>query len=415
MKIKECFRFELNDIKHFGCITFLLIMFFHPAWASDYPDFTGKIVDAETGEPINFVTIYSPSIYTASNADGEYVISEVQPDEQITFSHISYKTYKIDYAQVPTLIRLQPKSFELTEVIVTPRENIVNELKKVWNKYSRIVSGVKEREFPKLNFYYRQLTLADSIYTEYIECLLSAPTSVAVRNMNLIEGRFFQLQRDSLATIHNYFTFSQITPFTREKAKLQNVNTLLCADFENYYDLYLDKIIMQNGDDEIKVYRFEPLKQNLENTSFLAGKLYIRTKDCTIMRAELAANSMHLQYENPAIKIEYEKHFFILTYREDITFYPVVESVQGDSELELSSPEEKRNVHFKSYLFSVNCDYNKKGKKIKHKDKLVNKILKSEYDEEFWDKNPIVKRTEIEQQVLDNFKKNGYVGNVNVK
>ena len=41
-------------------------------------------------------------------------------------------------------------------------------------------------------------------------------------------------------------------------------------------------------------------------------------------------------------------------------------------------------------------------------------VANSEYNQDFWDNNPIIKRTKIEQQVVDDFNRHGYFGSMNL-
>ena len=56
--------------------------------------------------------------------------------------------------------------------------------------------------------------------------------------------------------------------------------------------------------------------------------------------------------------------------------------------------------------------FNSNGDVMNQKDFLLQKVLNSEYNQAFWDNNEIVKRTEIEQQVVDDFSRIGYFGSL---
>ncbi|MDR2918970.1 MAG: carboxypeptidase-like regulatory domain-containing protein [Tannerella sp.] len=386
-----------------------------PLFSQEPATFTGKIIDSETKEPIPLVTIQSSTVYTITNTDGEFDIQPKQVDEQISFTHISYHSQKLDYSKISEIIELKPKTFELAEITITPREMIIKELKEVWNKYMALTKDKKNKEFPESTFYYRQLTSNDNLYTQYIECFFTAPTTICVLNMSLQEGRFAWVNRDDMTHITNYFYNSQVAPFSRKKAEYKNIlNAFLCADFEDHYEVYLHQTISPRQDDEVRVYEFIPIHATAKNnTLFMGGKAFVRTKDRAIIRAEVKLPTMGLVFDKKT-KITNEDHTFIISYREGVTSYPIVESVQASSKINLSRDGKNRVMQIKSILFANDYTFDQKGKKINQKDNLLKEVINSKYNQEFWDNNPIVKRTKVEQQVLDDFNKEGYFGTMNM-
>lgn len=399
-------------------VSFLLIILLvgvMPLTSQGQTTFTGKIIDSETKEPIPLVTIRSSSVYTITNTEGEFEILPKQADEQISFAHISYHSQQFDYGKIPEIIELQPKTFELAEVIITPRETIVKELKEVWNKYIALTKGKKDKDFPESTFYYRQLMSNNDLYIEYIECFFTAPTTVSVQNMSLQEGRFARIKKDSLPYFTNYFYLSQIPPFSRKKAqKKKELNTFLCEDFEEHYEIQMHQIISSGQENEVKVYEFIPKYPVWEDNSyFFAGKLYIRTKDLAIIRAEIKPVSMGVTFDRKTQVIS-EDHSFIISYRDGITTYPIVESVQALSTIRVMRSQKENVMHIQSILFANDYTFDKKGIKVKQKDHLLKEVINSKYNQEFWDNNPVVKRTKIEQRVLDDFNRLGYFGTMNM-
>lgn len=398
-------------------VTFFAFLFIFQIGLSNAQEptrFTGKIIDFETKKPIPLVTIQSPSVYTITNTDGEFEAIPQQTNEQITLSHISYHSLQIDFKNMPEVIELQPKTFELAELIVTPRETLVKELKEVWNKYMALTKDKKDKDFPESTFYYRQLTANDGLYTEYIEAFFTSPTTVAVLSLSLQEGRFARIKKDSVAHFTNYFYLSMIIPFSRKKDKNKKViKTFLYPDFDKHYEIYLNRVISPAQEDEVKVYEFVPHQHKEENALFLSGKLFIRTKDRAIIRAEIKPVSMGVTFDHKT-KVISEEHTFILSYREGIVSYPIIESVQADSKIKAIRNQKETTIHLSSILFANEFTFDKKGKKIKQKDHLLQEIAKSKYNQAFWDDNSVVKRTKIEQQVLDDFNREGYFGTMNM-
>ena len=210
----------------------------------------------------------------------------------------------------------------------------------------------------------------------------------------------------------NFFVFSRIGPFSLEMAKKKkSINPFLVKDFATYYDVRLSRIISPGNNDEVKVYQFIPYQErNSEDAVMLSGFLYVRSKDLSIMQLEASAKYVGLT-GIPNITNQQVK--FTVTYREGIENYPIVESVKCDAEIEFSYNEHKYQANIHSMMFATDYPMTTKGQKMKHRDNLRKEIDKAKYNQAFWDNNPIVKRTEIEQQVVDDFNRLGFFGNMN--
>lgn len=383
--------------------------------AQEKENYSGKIIDAETKQPIELVAVYTNSVSTISNTDGEYELkSEIA--ENITFSHISYYTQSINPQHSPDVIELKPKIFELAEIVVIPQEAIIKELKGVWNHYYKLLKGKKEKDFPESSYYYRQLTFNSDTCIEYIESFFAATTSILIKPFYLQEGRYARIKRDSVLWLSNYYNFSRLSPISLEKAKTKTVNVFLCKDFEKYYDVSINKIISPGQSDEIRVYEFQPKGANIiKNSVFISGLLFVRAEDQTIVQAEMHSNSFGVDFSNNASVLN-ENHKFVFSYQAAPSSIPMIASVKLKSSINVERNGQLYNMNIQSTLIPTEFTFNKKRKQhLKFKDNLLHKVLKSEYNQEFWDENPVVKRTKIEQQVLNDFNREGYFGTIDLE
>jgi hypothetical protein len=114
---------------------------FSQSEASPYVPFTlhGRIIDAQTQEPLSFATlsINRLSVGTASNSDGDWTLQVPASgrNEQMTVSYMGYTSKTLDIAGLSseTIIQLQPKSYQMVEVVVTQQDFCKDFLKKAWN------------------------------------------------------------------------------------------------------------------------------------------------------------------------------------------------------------------------------------------------------------------------------------------
>lgn len=375
--------------------------------------YSGKIIDFDTKQPIDLVTVYTGSANTISNTDGEYELkSEIT--ENITFSHISYYTLKIKSLNSKDVIELKPKVFELAEIVVIPQEIIIKELKVVWNNYNKLLKGKKEKDFPKSTYYYRQLTFNNDTCIEYIESFFAATNSVLIKPFYLQEGRYARIKRDSVYWFTNYYNYSRLSPVSLKKAETKTINVLLCKDFENYYNVSINRIISPGQTDEIRVYEFQPKGVNMiKNSKFLSGLLFVKSEDHKIVQAELFTNSLGVMFNNASVLDE--NHKLIISYQEVPSSYPIIASVKVSSSINLKKNGKICNMNIQSTLVPTELTLNKKRERLRFQDVLYTKLVTSEYNQKFWDENPIVKRSKIEQQVLNDFNREGYFGTMNLE
>lgn len=102
-------------------------------------EITGKIIDSETKKPLPFVNIIYDdfNLGTTSNIDGEFLIKSPKPVKQLLISYLGYLSDTIqinnknisDYFRIP----LQPKTYNIEEVVILPGINPANRIiKKVF-------------------------------------------------------------------------------------------------------------------------------------------------------------------------------------------------------------------------------------------------------------------------------------------
>ena len=393
-------------------IFFIMVLCLYPVLVMAQKSVAAYVLDAETSRPVDLVAIVSPSDYTITNSEGGFVV-KVQSGEKITFSHISYETLSVNFEQLSDTIFLQPRVYQLGEVYVLPKDIINSYMMAVWNKYNKLFSRKRERDFHQQTFYYRQLTQNNDLYTEYIESFFTATVNVSVISMTLQEGRFAYSNKDSTGTIMNFFYLSQMTPFSRNVAiSRYTVNGFLVKNFKKYYEIRLNRVLSQDTEEEVEVYEFKPYKEMIsDNAMMLTGLLYIRSKDMAIVRMEINTKNILLQ-DIPDVKDE--SYNIVITYRDGVEEYPIVETVRCDAEVSHIRDGKGCRIKMYSVLFASDYKFESTGKRIRKGDDLLKKVSDSEYNQEFWDNNPIIRRTKVEQQVLDDFNRLGYFGSMNL-
>jgi len=114
----------------FSLFIILLVAFFTPTetYAQATTKIRGKIIDADTKEPLSFVSIIfkGTSIGTITDDNGAFFIETKKPTDSIVVSYIGYitttrKIRKNIYQEIT--INLKTDNIQLNEVVITPGEN----------------------------------------------------------------------------------------------------------------------------------------------------------------------------------------------------------------------------------------------------------------------------------------------------
>lgn len=131
---------------------------------------TGTIKDATTMLPIESVSIsaQNSNLGTISNSEGKFRLVFSDDLNAIQFSHLNYQVYAyvLKTGETEVEIFLEPKSFQLNEILVRPKP--VKEL------LSDAVAASKKRleKSILLNTYYREFVKVNQEYTRFSDGLL---------------------------------------------------------------------------------------------------------------------------------------------------------------------------------------------------------------------------------------------------
>ena len=107
----------------------LFLLLSASVWAQELT-ILGRRVDAETGEPLPYASIYvGKGRGTLTNIEGNYRLSLSEQDV-LTISYVGYEKLKIAASKMSKIVKLKPFERELREVVVSPIDEI-NILKQV--------------------------------------------------------------------------------------------------------------------------------------------------------------------------------------------------------------------------------------------------------------------------------------------
>lgn len=372
-------------------ITFqIMILFIGATYAND--SVTASLKDAVTGLPIESAYVEYDYEYTLSNADGLFDIPLKNKVSYIKISHISYgDTIISDLTSVNGPILLTQRPYQLSETVYIPKDNMIKNLRALRKKYLKYGDGDLK------NWYYRQLTFRNDSCIEYIEALFTGKGTYAIPELKLQEGRYGQSKTGSQnlrLTFYDLFSFCCVEPVSA-----------LYSNFERVYDISIDKIIGADFEDEVVVYRLTPLKNQSLNIL-----LYVKTNGNILMRYERVLRDWsQSSITIPNSKIANDAFKIIISYGETDLNIPTIRSISMRVDMDvLSNSGSACHFFTNALLIKTSLKSRNKRKNIKWDDDLLSVIYNQNYKSEFWDNNPIVKRTSQEDSILKHFKNNNY-------
>lgn len=115
----------LRFLRYFLSVYLLLAV--SAAWAQTTFTVTGRVMDAQTGEPVPFANVYFVGTQkgVTSNLEGYYELKYAKPMAQLAVSFIGYKmqTVNLDKAKAKQhlIVRLEPDATMLSEVVITQK------------------------------------------------------------------------------------------------------------------------------------------------------------------------------------------------------------------------------------------------------------------------------------------------------
>ena len=148
--------------------------------------YSGRLIDAETGEPMSFAHLYVPSgTGTMANLDGRYVLM-AEPGEQVRISFVGYATQTLRAGDLPPVLKMQPLDKALAEVTVLSTDAI---LMKVKDQLRSDFAKCQRR----LSHYFCRMTLTflKGEQTEMVEAFLEANSAVSLRNLGVTNGQYW--------------------------------------------------------------------------------------------------------------------------------------------------------------------------------------------------------------------------------
>ncbi|AXT18682.1 hypothetical protein D7030_06395 [Flavobacteriaceae bacterium AU392] len=374
----------------------------------------GKVVDKETGEVIPFCSITIGTTYTgtSSNEEGEFIVNvDILPAELI-FSHLNYEKQTIVISEtLDVVVSMQPLVNNL-EAITLPVDNGRYALRLAKEAFNKTTRESNIGKFGKA--LYRQKSKNGDNYSELSEIIYDIRYSDSgIEDWDILEGRY--ALKPETVNNKNYTLFSRLL-----KAIQPNTKDLifpLHRELERFYDI---KIIntFNSGQDEIAVLWFKPLK-NI-TTPIFEGEVSINTKTYDVLKVTGSISRDDLKLVRLTEKSTYKKDYklsYEIAFKKDTILDLAIDYIKVDQEFDYYK-EDSLQTHVSSisnlsfFEYYTPTSRRKLGRQFRRKASDWDNLNEIGYNKKFWEDNPIVKRTPVEQEVIASFEKDNAFGSI---
>jgi TonB-dependent SusC/RagA subfamily outer membrane receptor len=370
----------------------------------------GKVIDSLTQEVIPYSTIQITNSFvgTSSNELGEFEIVASELPIEITISHISYNTQTITITEQTTelVIQLTPAITVLDEIVLTTNEDQSYAIGLAKKAYKKLKRSDSKYRFGKA--FYRQKSKNSDEYSELSEIIYDVLyNSSGIVEWDILEGRYAlkeqYINNKNFSTLS--YTLKSIQPDT------EDAYFPLREDFTSLYDVEIIEVFEQDKD-RIAVIEFTPKEIELA-TPIFSGEAFINTKtgdllkitgtvqddrlDIILLKDEEASKKNYqLRYE-----MVYKKGSSNTLLLDYINIEQEFDYYQGDV-LETHISSTSNLTFFEHYQPKSTKRLGGKSRGGTSDWEQLNTIG---YNQEFWENNPIVKRTPVEKEVIAAFEK----------
>lgn len=357
----------------------------HVGVASAQLHVESKVVSKKTGEELPLASVYvDGEKNTISNMEGEFAI-DVDSADVLRISYVGYKTVRIPAMNVGRKVALEAEDHSLDEVVVRSSEYYVDKVR------SKQRSEFRKWRWERYQFFYRQTTFTDSKCTTFLESFFTGLSSIQVRDLVLLTGRYWTVASSLTTNPLNYYTFAQV-PVLDSDFNYGEQLVPLIDFYKRYYQVDCHRV--NGGECDMYVLHFIP--RNMEQWS-VECDLYVDAETFQLLCYKGVGHKDNVENivrgRRHVVPVDYS---FEVNYMQDNGFTEV-QSVHFDVRFE----DFGKKYHTSGLMYNVGERFSPARKKLGFDNNLLREISQKGYDPAFWRENEIVKRTPVENEVIE--------------
>ncbi|SMO39682.1 CarboxypepD_reg-like domain-containing protein [Gracilimonas mengyeensis] len=386
---------------------------------------SGQIINQETGSPLPYASILlkNTNAGTASNSDGDFSLETASKADTLVVSYLGFETKEVPLTgnYIPLTISLKPSVVGESEINVTDDF----EIELVEKAIQKVNDSDEGRAFGRA--FYRQLTKSGAVYTEFVETFYDAEISPNhIERWKVDEGRYAVIPYDSLRyTMYhrNLSIFSRIELVDQQPYR-NSIIWPLRDDTRQYYNFYLERSYPGTSENILEI-SFEK-KDNLPKPGF-EGTLIMTDSTHQLLELSVYINDPNFNPISPLAKKAEVKNttleiVFTRTSVNNGQPFPNRISVNlaydylkkkglfGKTDFE-KRIETQSILYFYDYELDGLSQYLTDGYFDENSDiSDYRRIEKTGYNPQFWVDNAVIKRTPVQQEVINSFEEYGSFG-----
>lgn len=368
---------------------FSLILLSASIWAQELT-VQGRVVDAETGEALPYVSIYAgEGKGTLSNNDGDFKLT-IDEKSVLRFSCIGYEKTTVKVLELPEIIKLKPYSTSMKEVTVQAEsldmilKRTIKNLQHDYDKYDK---------WTRKYFFRTYSEIKGGTYIS--EAFIKALSVVNIRSaviLSGLEGRDSEGNWSSLNMFDsNIHRLIEVAPkiydseFWEKAIKpLKSLSTL--------HRCYKTTLKHMQGEDGKALYKIEfkwkkPQVSWYLREIYIVGTAYVDAETCRLLRFDGSCKNCTV----------YTGDYLPLPTAIDFRLeYDYCQDMASVSHLALHGGNPLTNFH--ALLFAIEPNEKEPGKMKKSGANMVTAVRKAGYKSKLWKQYGIVKRTKEEER-----------------
>ena len=366
---------------------------------------TGKILDAATGQPVPYasISVLNTTAGTTSNAEGEFELKAALPS-RLVVSELGHRrdTVAVAAATAPLLVRLQPSAVALPEVTTgTYTEELIKQA------YRELRRSNARKTYGQA--FYRQVTKLDGDPTEVQEMVWHVQTSNAqFEGSALAQGRF--AKKKAVLSYNNFSIFSKFVSFFQAKEDSMANTGIISLRVAEHYKLKLLGLT-QNGAQELVEI---DLNCKEPNARVPHANVVIDAATHQILRLRVETTGLSTKSTNPLFKFNQQLSQVEFGFRPEPAG-AVLEYLKINYEASMSRAlKSNLPIAVSSFIYFYNGSASPAPGitylPVQPGGSDLAAIKQTTYDPAFWQNNPVVKRTPLEDQVMKSFEQKGAFG-----
>lgn len=239
-------------------------------------EISGRVVDADSKEPLPYANIIYGQKGTSSNEDGHFVLKvSDQNSKQITFKYMGYESRSINLDDMSENheVELSPKAEMLESVTVYRADQVIADLLNHYQinyEYSDLLLKAYYKESIQAgnNFYY----IGEGLFNIYLPTIYSED-EIQVEKVKTRKHEYDLVEELKLPHVTGHVS-DMVNAATRRK------HSFLSKDGHNHYSFQKEEYSYYDGR-EIFVISFEPKDKHARSR----GTLYIDAESKAIIKA----------------------------------------------------------------------------------------------------------------------------------